>query len=84
VNRIFLQHAARLGMRLPAYKWDWEGIDTADVKAMAEIEKTKADTQKVWVDALTTMTQAGEIEAAQQFAKENGLEWYVGSEPIME
>lgn len=84
VNRIFLQHAARLGMRLPAYSWDWEGIDTADVKAMADIEKTKADTQKVWVDALTTMTQAGEIEAAQNFAKENGLEWYVGSEPIME
>lgn len=84
VNRIFLQHAARLGMRLPDYKWHWEGIDTADVKAMADIEKTKADTQKVWVDALTTMTQAGEIEAAQNFAKENGLEWYVGSEPMME
>ena len=84
VDRIFLQHAARLGMRLPKYKWEWEGIDTADVKAMADIEKTKAETQKVWVDALTTMTQAGEIEAAQNFAKENGLEWYVGSEPIME
>jgi hypothetical protein len=81
VNRIFLQHAARLGMRLPKYEWDWEGIDTTDVKAMAEIEKQKADTQKVWVDALTTLTQAGEIEAAQNFAKENGLDWFQGAEP---
>jgi hypothetical protein len=81
VNRIFLQHAARLGMRLPKYEWDWEGIDTTDVKAMAEIEKQKADTQKVWVDALTTLTQAGEIEAAANFARENDLDWFQGTEP---
>lgn len=77
VDYLFTSQSMRLSRRIPKFTWEWDGLGLNDIKQLAEIDKLKAETQKNWVEAVNMLIQAGEIDAANAFAKEHELEWGV-------
>lgn len=71
VNRL----ATSMSRRIPEYGFEWIGTSLANQQALADVEKTKAETLKTQIEAFQAAKTDLGPETIRQIAEDMGKEW---------